>query len=232
MPHTTLTAAGYWSEAQLVSSEIESAIIIFHTYEEINRLALEDSAILAALNNSALFWQTQMHCLQASLFLTLNRIFETDAEAHTIYTLLNATLGNVPLFSAAALATRKTGGGPKPEWLDNYMAQAWTPKSAEDLRHLKKAVAPHAQRFREVYQPIRHAIYAHRLMSDEQAGVQLFQDTRRDEVGAILDFLHDLIEAILNLFTNGFRPVLGTKDFKEYNQRIRDGVGKVLRSLQ
>jgi hypothetical protein len=69
-------------------------------------------------------------------------------------------------------------------------------------------------------------------MSDEQAGVQLFQDTRRDEVGAILDFLHDLIEAILNLFTNGFRPVLGTKDFKEYNQRIRDGVGKVLRSLQ
>lgn len=68
-------------------------------------------------------------------------------------------------------------------------------------------------------------------MSNDQAAAQFFGDTSRVEVGAILDFLHDLIEAIVNLYLNGFEPELGKRDFKEHNQRIRDGVAKVLRSL-
>jgi hypothetical protein len=127
---------------------------------------------------------------------------------------------------------RKTHGGPKPLWLDDYMAEVWIPTSAKDLRHLKTALSPHTKRIEKVYRPIRHAIFAHRLMSDDQAGVQLFGDTSRDEVGTILDFLHDLIESIVNLYTNGFEPELGRRDFKEHNQRIRDGVAKVLKSLQ
>ena len=102
MPHATLTPAKYWSEVELLSTEIEDAIIIHHTYEEINRLAVHDEAILKSLNKDPLFWQTQMHCLQTSLFLTLSRIFDNKANAHTIHKLINATLGNLQLFSAAA----------------------------------------------------------------------------------------------------------------------------------
>jgi len=40
-----------------------------------------------------------------------------------------------------------------------------------------------------------------------------------------------LIETILSLYTNGFEPALGKRDFSEHNQRIRDGVGKVLKKL-
>ena len=232
MPRPPMTPAKYWSEVQLLSAEIEDAIVIFHTYEEINRLAIHDKATLRLLNKDPLFWQTQMHCLQTSLFLTLSRIFDTEANAHTIHTLINATLGNLQLFSAAELASRKTGGGSKPAWLDNYMAEAWIPKGVKDLRHLKKALVPHSRRFEQVYRPIRHAIFAHRLMSNEQAGVQLFGGTSRDEVSSILDFLHDLIEGILNLYTNGLNPELGKRDFRQHNQRIRDGVGKVLRRLR
>ena len=231
MPQIVLTPSEYWSEVQLISTEIEDAVIIFHTYDEINRLAVHDKKICKALNKDALFWQTQMHCLQTSLFVSLSRIFDTDANAHTIHTLINATLGNLHLFSAAALSARKANRGPKPVWLDDYMAGAWIPTSVKDLRHLKTALAPHAKRFEKVYRPIRHAIFAHRLMSNDQAGAQLFGDTRRDEVAAILNFLHDLIETILNLYTNGWQPELGKRDFKEHNQRIRDGVARVLRSL-
>lgn len=68
-------------------------------------------------------------------------------------------------------------------------------------------------------------------MSDAEAGDQFFGDTSRDEVTAILDFLHDLIYAILGLYTNGTQPELGKRDFKEHNQRVRDGVGLVLKRL-
>ena len=111
------------------------------------------------------------------------------------------------------------------------MAQAWIPASAKDLRHLKATLTPYTRRFEKVYRPIRHAIFAHRLMSNTEAGAKLFGDTSRDEVSAILDFLHDLIEAILYLYINGLQPELGTRDFKEHNQRIRDGVGLVLKRL-
>jgi hypothetical protein len=230
-PKTALTPAAYLSELQLLSTEIEAAIIIFHTYEEVNRLAVHDPVIFKALNKDALFWRTQMHCLQTSLFITLSRIFDIEANAHTIHTVVNATLDNIDLFSVAALGLRKLNGGPKPWWFDEYLAKAWIPASAKCLRHLKAALKPHTRYFREVYLPIRHAIFAHRLMSDDQASAQLFGGASRDKVATILDFLHDLIETIRNLYDNGRVPKLGQKDFSEHNQRIRDGVAKVLRNL-
>jgi hypothetical protein len=122
-------------------------------------------------------------------------------------------------------------GGPKPGWLDSYIAAAWIPTAGVDLRHLKTSLAPHAKRFEEVYRPIRHGIVAHRLMSDAQAREELFGKTNREEVAMILDFLHDLIETILHLYMNGSKPVLGTRDFRMHNQRIRDGVSEVLQRL-
>ncbi|HXN46544.1 MAG TPA: hypothetical protein VN893_07875 [Bryobacteraceae bacterium] len=182
MSQKALTPAEYWSEVQLLSTEIEAAIVIYYTYEEINRLAVHDKRVLRSLNEDPLFWRTQVHCLQASLFLTLSRIFDLEANAHTIHTLINATLGNLQLFSAAALSSRKMSGGPRPDWLDSFVASAWIPTNAKELRHLKTSLAPHTRRFQEVYRPIRHAIYAHRLMSDEQAGVQLFGGTNRERL--------------------------------------------------
>ena len=64
MPHRSVTNAEYWSQVQLLGTEIEDAIIIHYTYEEINRLARDDKAILKALNRDSWFWQTQLQCLQ------------------------------------------------------------------------------------------------------------------------------------------------------------------------
>jgi hypothetical protein len=92
MRQMALTPAEYWNEVQLLSTEIEEAVIIFHTYEEINRRAVQDALILKTLNKDALFWRTQRQCLQTSLFVTLSRIFDLEAHAHTIHTLVNAPL--------------------------------------------------------------------------------------------------------------------------------------------
>ncbi len=101
-----LTDGEYRAELQLLSTEIEDAIIIHYTYEEINRLAVSNKAVREALSGDVLFWKTQMYCLQTSLFMTLSRIFDNDksGEASTIHKLISGALANVQLFSASALS--------------------------------------------------------------------------------------------------------------------------------
>jgi hypothetical protein len=65
-------------------------------------------------------------------------------------------------------------------------------------------------------------------MSNDEAGTKLFPDTNRGEITAILDFLKDLSQALWGLYNNGTRPELGKRDYKDHNQRIRDGVRKAL----
>jgi hypothetical protein len=90
---------------------------------------------------------------------------------------------------------------------------------------------PHVSLFQSVYLPIRNNVYAHRFMSDDQAGVELFPKTNREELGATVDFLQDLIGAIQNLYLNGNEPKLGQQDFKNKAKRIRGGAENVLRKL-
>jgi hypothetical protein len=49
MRQAALTPAEYSHELQLLSREIEEAIIIFYTYEDLNRLALHDEGCLSVL---------------------------------------------------------------------------------------------------------------------------------------------------------------------------------------
>jgi hypothetical protein len=99
-----------------------------------------------------------------------------------------------------------------------------------DLRFLKKAIAPYQARFEEIYCPIRHTI-AHRIMTEDEAGEKYFGKTNREEVRKLIDFLSDLVGVLTDLYWNGRKPELGQQDFVEQNQRIRDGVQSVVRKL-
>ena len=163
--------------------------------------------------------------------MTLSRIFDNKPNAITIHALIGTTLGNLQLFSAVALTARKADVGLQPPLLDKVMQRAWIPTSLVDLRHLKAGLKPYTKRFEDVYRPIRHSIFAHRLISNADADATLFGGTSRDEVSEILDHLHDLIDAISNLYQNGHKPELGTRSYKDYNQHIREGVSAVLKRL-
>jgi len=64
-------------------------------------------------------------------------------------------------------------------------------------------------------------------MSNADADATLFGGSSRDEVSEILNYLHDLIDAISNFYLNGHKPEFGTRSYKDHNQRIRDGVRSV-----
>ena len=231
LQRNALTELEFWADIQLVSTEIEDAITIFHTSEEINLLAVHDGEILRLLNEDALFWKVQTYSLQTSLFMILGRIFDSAQDARSIHKVVSTVVGQHQLFSKQALAARKTKEGFPPDGLDQFIAAAWAPSSAAELRFLKKGLAKHNGRFEEVYRPIRNKIFAHRLLSNDQAAFQLFRVTSRVEVAEILDFLHDLIDAIQDLYLNGNQPELDKRSYTEYNQRIRAGAQRVLRKL-
>ena len=222
----------YFDEVRLLESEIEEVIIIFHTSEEINQLALRDTIIYQALNEEPMFWQAYRSTCQTALFMGLGRIFDSTPGGHSIQKVISSTMENFAFFSKASLrARRMRDRTDEPEWLPEFVAVAWEPESAADLRFLKHCLKPYIRLFEEVYRPIRHAIYGHRLMTNDEAGSQLFPHTNREAVGKMLDFLHDLIDAIINLYNNGSEPRLGERDFAGHNERIREGARNVLRKL-
>jgi hypothetical protein len=68
-------------------------------------------------------------------------------------------------------------------------------------------------------------------MTNDEARSQLFPRTNREAVGKMLDFLHDLIDSVIDLHSNGNKPRLGERDFTGHNERIREGARNVLRKL-
>jgi hypothetical protein len=228
--NSLISESAFKKELDVVAAEVHEAVYIHQVMEEINRLALNDPNILLAMNEQPLFWQAHRATSQAALFMSLGRIFDTNEATTSIYRLIRITRANIQVFSKAALEARKRGPGPEPPWLNAFLKGIWEPQTAEDLKFLKEALKPHAKLFESVYKPIRHSVYGHRLVSDDEAGIALFPQTNREAIGKILDFLHDLVESINELYLNGTKPELG-RDFKEYNQRIRDDARNVMRRL-
>lgn len=232
IPYVISTEVQYWSDLQLLSTEIEDAVTIFHTAEEMNRLALTDDAILRALNREPLFWKGYRSTCQTALFVTMGRIFDRGPDTHSIHKIIDATVDHWRFFSRESLRNRRIQGArEEPEWLNDFIAAAWEPSCAADLEFLRTELGPHADDFGNVYRPIRDAVIGHRLMTNDQAAVQLFPSTNREQVGRILDFLHGLIDRLIDLYNNGTEPLMGQNDFTAYNQRVRSEVQSVLGRL-
>lgn len=211
---------------QNISVEVEDAIAVFQTYEEINKLAAENGVVLKAFNENPLFWKVQAHSLLTTLFVALSRILDMNPNTLSIHQLLNETLAHPEFFSKDALRKRKSELKIGPEYLDALIDRAWAPADASQLRYLKKALAPHVRKFQEIYLPIRHVYYAHRVLG--QPVDQLFALTNRAELGKILSFLRELVEGITYLFLNGTKPEPVGRDLIDCNDDIRASVRAVI----
>src|SRR5436305_7973751 len=119
-----MTEQEFIETLNLISNEVETAFIIFQSYEELNHLSLTDEGIFKVLNEDAMFWRGYRSTLLTALVVTTSRLFDPVSAAITVQTLVTAVLGNIHLFSKDALGTRKLGKGPtKPAWYDKYMAE-------------------------------------------------------------------------------------------------------------
>jgi hypothetical protein len=228
---SAITEQEFWEHLQSISAEVDDALAVFHTYEEILRRGSEEDAVFRAFNANAMFWNVQKLSLQTTIFVALNRLFEVDANALSIHRLLNETLAHPEFFSKDALRRRKIELKIEPEYLDPLIDDAWAPADASELRYLEKALKPHSRKFREIYQPIRHWYYAHRLFQTDRPFAELFSLTNRDELRQILDFLHQFVQMIWHLYQNGMKPEFRMQDIpkndSEATRYVREVINKV-----
>lgn len=214
----------------VISTEVENAFVLYYQFEELNRLWTDDIAIFEAIHRHIQFWLAYRHSIQASLLITVTRLFDTTDKAKTIPRLVTAVANNLQLFDEPSLRRRKANGG-NPPWLDDFMKDAWLPTSSGDFRSLQVALKPHTKRINTIYRPIRNNVLAHRIMDDIEAAHALFPQTNRKELGETLIFLRDLKQVIWDLYYNGKQPILHNLSLDHEIKAIKAGIEAVLRAL-
>ena len=157
-----------------------------------------------ALNEAPLFWNTILGALQQSALITLGRIFDKSSK-HNVRELLSLAENHVQIFSRPALKARKMiGQSGEPDWLAQYVAEAYEPTKL-DLRRLAQRVNKHRATFEMRYKPLRDKIYAHKVLDGEAARV-LYSKTRVGELQNLLLFLVGLYNVLWELLYNGRQP--------------------------
>jgi len=221
----------FFSLMELVEKDVETAFVLYHRLEEYVRLKDTDVTANAVILADHRFWQQYRSATQAMLIMTIGRLIDTTTGAKDFQALVTATISNPQLFDRQSLGARKMAGSIKPTWWDNYIANAWYPTEAADLRFLQKAYKRIEQHIEEIYIPLRHNVYAHRFMSDEEAGAKLFSRTSREALGIKVAELLDIVTVIRNLYVNGDEPKLGVLDFSNRAAKAREDLAKVMRKL-
>lgn len=202
----------------------------FYIWKLINNLAAEDNEILRALNQNALFWNIAMHSLQCTFFISLGRIFDTDSKAFSVHKLLKKCIEDIRAFSKDSLRKRKIGAGPEPDWISEYMKNAYEP-SKKDFQYLRGEVSKKHKEYEQIYKPIRHKVFAHadlKAITDKQ---YFFAQTSIDGTEEILAFLYQIEMIIFQLLYNGRLCKIGDFNYDEEQYHLRD-INSLLSSLK
>jgi hypothetical protein len=229
-----MTETEWWNQYNVTCGEIGGAINTFHSYNEINAFGAEGDNC-QAMQRHAHFWMIQTYSLQATLFLVLGRIFDKRQDSHSIHKLLTATVAHPEFFSRTAFSARVAArlSGPLPGWVNEVKEP-----TAANLKRLDEALIPYAQKYDQVYKPIRSKVFAHRELIDGGRLADLFAKTQIKEIEEILRFLYDLKGVLHELFQNGTEPVFRdgklettSSRFEHEAKEIRSSTRAVLTAL-
>jgi AbiU2 len=212
-------------------NEVATATAAYFAQKALNNLAVDDDNIYRALNDFALSWRIVRQALQTTFFVTLGRIFDRDNRSLTLQSLLSRCKTNLDDFRRPALEARRIreAHGKRPEYLDNYLRNAYEPVVA-DFEAIERAAVPFENSYQAIYQPIRHKLIAHRDLATLKIRDDLFGATNIGEIEAILEFLHRVERVVAELHTNGRKTEL--RHYKiTLNQRVTEDLAKMLKKL-
>lgn len=216
-----------------VRKDVNIAIESFCTHLEIHNIASADSDILKTLNKNSTFWNITLASLQANFFIALSRVFDDGGDTISIHKLIKHCVEYPEIFSREALEKRKLNGKSRPDWLDEYLDEAYYP-TAEDLRIFYRESSPIRKDYDgEDYglRRIRSEVIAHNITTDKEIIEDLFKEAEIAKIQYMLKNLDVLLVVLRNLYINGQEPKFGifTEDFET---RISDTTKAVLESLK
>jgi hypothetical protein len=227
-----MTAADQFEcELEIFRTEAEAAAQFFYAYLAVHAVAADHRPVYRLLNTAPLFWNTNLGALQTSAFIVLGRVFDQGTN-HNVDRVLKIAHKNPNIFSKAALGVRKQGGnGNPPDWLEEYLRDAYVPTPA-DFRRLRAHVRKYRKIYVERYRDLRHKIFAHKVVSDRAATDALFGRTNIRELQRLLAFLGSLYEALWQLFYNGRKPVLRPRRYSVRQMRDRPSPPETVKVVQ
>ena len=203
-------------ELNVFREEVESGIQFFYTQQAINIILRNDKVALKVINETPLFWKTNISALQTAYFIVLGRIFDQQSR-HNIDGLIKLAQDNREIFSKEALANRKRElDSNADEWLDGYLKEVHEP-TTEDFRRLKKHIKKYRRVYENSYRDIRRKIYAHKELSIGTEIQKLFSKTTFSELEMLFSFLIKLHESLWQLFYNGWKPILRPAPYSTKN---------------
>ena len=99
----------------------------------------------------------------------------------------------------------KEAGGIRPDYLDNYVANIWIPTRV-DLNDLTRRLRPYRRKWNSDYIKIRDQVFAHTIAADLEDVAALFSRTVITDIEDIFQGLHDILDIVWELWTNGRHP--------------------------
>jgi hypothetical protein len=225
----------FWRVFELVRTDVRAAITSFQIFLTIYNLKAAEPEIQVKIRSFPEFWSITLFSLQTTFFISFGRVFDTARDSLSIQKLVRIAEQYAPIFSRKFLLARKRFdnriAGDDPQWLLDYVREAWEPTRA-DLEDLRKSLDPLFSKFKEIYDPIRNKIYAHRSKEDETVVYELFSKTLIGDVQRILHFVHTLLWALQEMAYNGRKPELQNfSDYDHYLEKLQVETETFLRRL-
>lgn len=194
-------------ELEVFRTEVQSGTQYYYAFLAIHAELHDDREARKKANETPLFWNTLLHSLYTSFYISLGRIFDAKS-THSVYKLLRLAQNNMEIFSKEALAERKRRDIPtQEEWLRVYVERAYAP-THKDFRRLRRYVKKYRKTYEKNYEDIRNKVIAHKELSRVEDIQALTSKTRVDELERLFVFLNKLYEALLGMYHNGHKPVL------------------------
>lgn len=224
-----MTEAAWSQRLEILRSEVVKAIQSFYTWKHINNYAAANPIVLKRMQQNSTFWNITVYALQTTFIITTGRLFDKDPRSSSIQKFLAEMASHPDYFSKQSLERRKceaTRGG-NVSWLPDYLRDVWEP-TTPDLEQLRDTINPTIEKYEQVYQPIRHKMFAHTDIAVDRNA--LLKETIITDIERILYTLYDTIEAVWQLYMNGMKPTLGVREYDD-ESRISKTTRRVMTKL-
>jgi AbiU2 len=207
----TATAQDFGRALETFRTDVEPGAQFFYAYIGVHAIAGGHNAVYRVLNTAPLFWNTSLGALQTAAFIALGRVFDRMTQ-NNLWSLLDLAGNNRQLFSKSALRSRRQADDPRGKWLDDFIRSAYEPTAA-DFRRLRKAAQRWSDAYDQRYRIPRNKIFAHTVVTDQNAVHAMMAKTKVREVERMLAFLLSLHDALWELLHNGRRPILRRRSY-------------------
>ena len=187
---------------KIFNRDVEIAVRVFFLWKGIYDILSKNNEALNALERNTLAWNTIIHSLQCTFFISLGRLFEGD-ETISADKFLRTCIDNIDEFSKNSLRNRKIiQYGGKHEWLGLYMNNIYEPK-IKDFDKLIDNLAKRKALYIKTYRPIRHKIITHLNIATINNLGSFLGKEKIEELQDFLLVMYQIDRVIFHLLFNG-----------------------------